>query len=188
MSRTSIPTPSSTRRSWRTFEPPAPDPSGPPLIVVGVDPGTVVTGYAFLERRQDRIRVLEYGVIRNKSGDPLPRRLEKIHRELRVLMETYRPSHLALESIFHAKFARSALILGHARGAIMVAAQVMGIPVAEYAPSLVKKATVGKGSATKERVAALIQSHLQLKAPPTPMDASDALAIAFCHLIQAGRA
>lgn len=144
------------------------------------------TGYAFLERRNGRIRVLEYGVIRNKSEDPLPLRLAKIHGELRALMETYRPGHLALESIFHAKFARSALILGHARGAIMVAAHGQGIPVAEYAPSLVKKATVGKGSASKERVAALIQTHLQLKEPPTPEDAADALAIAFCHLIQAG--
>lgn len=187
MSRTSIPMPSSTRRSWKTFDPSVRDSASPAVIVVGVDPGTVVTGYAFLEKRQDRIRVLEYGVIRNRSGDPLPIRLERIHRELRTLMETYRPTHLALESIFHAKFARSALILGHARGAIMVAAQVLGIPVAEYAPSLVKKATVGKGSATKERVAALIQSHLQLKEPPAPADASDALAIAFCHLIQAGR-
>jgi crossover junction endodeoxyribonuclease RuvC len=156
-----------------------------PMIVLGVDPGTVRTGYAFLERRSDRIRVLEYGVIRNSSDDPLPYRLEKIHRELRALMETYRPAHLALESIFHAKFARSALILGHARGAIMVAAQGLGVPVAEYAPSLVKKATVGKGSASKERVATLIQTHLHLKAPPTPADAADALALAFCHLIQA---
>ncbi len=157
------------------------------MIVVGIDPGTIRTGYAFLERRNDRIRVLEYGIIRNRSEDPLPLRLEKIHRELRILMETYRPAHMALESIFHSKFARSALVLGHARGAIMVAAEGLGIPVAEYAPSLVKKATVGKGSATKERVALLIQSHLHLKAPPTPEDAADALAIAFCHLIQVGR-
>lgn len=160
------------------------------MIVAGIDPGTVRTGYAFLERRGDRIRVLEYGIIRNRSGDPLPDRLGKIHRDLSALLETYRPAHLALESIFHAKYARAALVLGHARGAIMVAAQSLGIPVAEYPPSLVKRATVGKGSASKERVAALIQSHLHLKEPPTPADAADALAIAFCHLIQfgAGRA
>jgi crossover junction endodeoxyribonuclease RuvC len=169
------------------------------VIVLGVDPGTQRTGYAFLEVRREaarlpghaaangRIRVLEYGVIRNPPDDPLPRRLEKIFRELRVLMETYRPECLALESIFFAKFPQSALILGHARGAIMVAAQSMGIPVAEYAPKLVKRATVGTGSASKERVAALIQTHLGLKKPPTPADAADALAIAFCHLIQAGQ-
>jgi crossover junction endodeoxyribonuclease RuvC len=157
------------------------------VIVLGVDPGTVRTGYAFLENGRGRIHVLEYGVIRNRSEDPLAIRLGKIHRELKVLMETYHPTHMALESIFHAKFARSALILGHARGAIMVAAESAGIPVAEYAPTLVKRATVGSGSASKERVAALIQTHLQLKKPPTPADAADALAIAFCHLIRAPR-
>lgn len=166
------------------------------MIVLGVDPGTLCTGYAFLEDRRGqadgagkagRIQVLEYGTIRNRPADSLPGRLEKIHRELKTLMETYRPAHLALETIFFAKFARSALVLGHARGAIMVAAQSLGIAVAEYAPRLVKQATVGNGSASKERVATLIQSHLQLKKPPKPADAADALAIAFCHLIQAKR-
>lgn len=154
------------------------------MIVLGVDPGTHCTGYAFLENRGGRIRVLEYGVIRCKSDDPLPDRLGKIHRELSALMIVYHPVQMALESIFFAKFPQSALVLGHARGAIMVAAQAQGIPIAEYAPRLVKRATVGTGSATKERVAAMIQSHLGLKKPPTPADAADALAIAFCHLIQ----
>lgn len=172
------------------------------MIVLGVDPGTHRTGYAFLENRDGRpeplvpgipganagrIRVLEYGVIRCKAADPLPDRLGKIHRELSALMVVYHPVHMALESIFFAKFPQSALVLGHARGAIMVAAQSHGIPVSEYAPRLVKQATVGTGSATKERVSAMVQSHLGLKLPPTPADAADALAIAFCHLIQAGR-
>jgi crossover junction endodeoxyribonuclease RuvC len=153
---------------------------------MGVDPGTAVTGYAFLEQRGGRIAVLEYGVVRSKPSEPLPRRLEKIHRELGALIETYSPVVLALESIFLAKFPQSALILGHARGAIMVAAQSRGIPVEEYAPTLVKKAVVGRGSASKDQVAALMQNHLQLKDLPTPADAADALAIAFCHLIHAG--
>jgi crossover junction endodeoxyribonuclease RuvC len=156
------------------------------LIVLGVDPGTHRTGYAFLEKRAGRIRVLEYGVIRLKDGASLPHRLEQLHRELKALMEVYHPAQLALESIFFAKFPQSALILGHARGAIMVAAQNMGIGVSEYAPQMVKKATVGTGRASKDRVAAMVQTHLGLKQPPTPADAADALAIAFCHLIQAG--
>jgi crossover junction endodeoxyribonuclease RuvC len=155
------------------------------VIVLGVDPGTHRTGYAFLEDKGSRIRVLEYGVIRCKATDPLPLRLGKIHQDLLALITVYHPAHLALESIFFAKFPRAALILGHARGAIMVAAQSKGIPVAEYAPRLVKQATTGKGSASKDQVATLIQSHLGLKNPPTPADAADALAIAFCHLIQA---
>jgi crossover junction endodeoxyribonuclease RuvC len=157
------------------------------VIVLGVDPGTHRTGYAFLENRAGRIRVLEYGVIRCKSDDPLPLRLEQIHRELKALMLVYSPAHMALENIFFAKFPQSALILGHARGAIMVAAQTLGIGVSEYAPQMVKKATVGTGRATKERVASMIQVHLGLKEPPTPADAADALAIAFCHLIQANK-
>lgn len=157
------------------------------MIVLGVDPGTHRTGYAFLENRNGRIRVLEYGVIRCKSDDPLPLRLEQIHRELKALMLVYSPVHMALESIFFAKFPQSALILGHARGAIMVAAQTLGIGVSEYAPQMVKKATVGTGRATKERVASMIQVHLGLKEIPTPADAADALAIAFCHLIQASK-
>ena len=154
---------------------------------MGVDPGTAVTGYAFLEERNSRLHVLEYGVVRNRSTDPLPLRLEKIHRELRQLMETYHPEALALESIFHAHFARSAMVLGHARGAIMVAAHSLGIPVSEYAPRLVKKAVVGSGAASKEQVAALMKTHLKLRELPKPADAADALAIAYCHLTRARR-
>ena len=157
------------------------------MIAMGVDPGTAVTGYAFLEERNSRLHVLEYGVVRSRATDPLPQRLEKIHRELRQLMETYHPAVLALESIFHAQFARSALVLGHARGAIMVAAQSLGIPVAEYAPRLVKKAAVGHGAASKDQVAAMMKTHLQLRDLPKPADAADALAVAFCHLMQAKR-
>lgn len=157
------------------------------MIAMGVDPGTAITGYAFLEERNSRLWVLEYGVVRSRPTDPLPQRLEKIHRELRQLMETYSPAALALESIFYAQFARSALVLGHARGAIMVAAHSLGIPVTEYAPRLVKKAAVGRGGASKEQVAALMKTHLQLRELPKPADAADALAIAFCHLQHARR-
>ncbi len=154
------------------------------MIVVGVDPGSAVTGYAFLEQGSHALKVLEYGVIRCKTSDPLDKRLGKIHSELKALLEIYRPSELALESIFFAKFPRSALVLGHARGAIMVAAHSLGIPVAEYSPKTVKQAAVGWGGASKSQVGQMIQSHLHLKQAPTPVDAADALAIAYCHLIQ----
>ena len=102
-------------------------------------------------------------------------------------METYHPDVLALESIFFAQFARSAMVLGHARGAIMVAAQSLKIPVAEYAPRLVKKAAAGSGAASKEQVASLMKTHLKLRELPKPADAADALAIAFCHLTRGRR-
>lgn len=152
---------------------------------MGVDPGTAITGYAFLEEKGNMIRVLEYGVVRNRPADPLPKRLEKIHSELRVLMETYHPDALALESAFFAKFVRSAMVLGHARGAVMVAAESLGIPVAEYAPRQVKQSATGRGGASKDQVAALMQTRLQLKDIPKPADAADALAIAWCHLSHA---
>ena len=152
------------------------------MIAMGVDPGTVITGYAFLEEKGSMTRVLEYGVVRNRPTDPLPKRLEKIHRELRVLMETYHPDALALESAFFAKFVRSAMVLSHARGAVMVAAASLGIPVAEYAPRQVKQSATGRGGASKDQVAALMQMRLLLKDTPKPADAADALAIAYCHL------
>lgn len=141
-------------------------------------------GYAFMERLNHKIRVLEYGAIRSLPGEPLAERLLRIHARLTLLMETYAPGAMALESIFHGKFARSALILGHARGAILVTAAARGIPIAEYAPTLVKQAIVGRGRASKAQVASLIQTHLNLRQLPQPADAADALAIAFCHLMQ----
>ncbi len=156
------------------------------MIVVGVDPGTRVTGYAFLEKRTNRIRVLGYGVIRCSGAITLPERLGRIHDGLKGLMETYSPQTMALENVFFAKYPRAALVLGHARGAIMVAARSLEVQVFEYPPSLVKQAATGKGSASKDQVSAMIQSHLQLKTPPTPSDAADALAVAFCHLIRNG--
>ncbi len=153
-------------------------------LVVGIDPGSLRTGYAFLEARKKQIRVLEYGVIRAKDGESLPQRLARIQRELSALLKTYQPSSMALESIFHGKFARSALILGHARGAIMATAAAQDLPIAEYAPNLVKQAVVGRGHASKSQVAAVMQTHLSLRQLPAPADAADALAVAFCHWIQ----
>lgn len=154
------------------------------VLVLGIDPGSIRTGYAFLEWRQNRLRVLEYGVIRMRDGDILPVRLGQIQRELSALIKTYEPNSMALETIFHGKFARSALILGHARGAIMATAAAQNLSIAEYAPTLVKQAIVGKGHASKAQVATMIQSHLGLRQLPQPADAADALAIAFCHLMQ----
>jgi len=158
---------------------------GESRIILGVDPGTRLTGYAFIEERKSRIHVLEYGVIRSKAGESLSVRLHRIYRDLTALMEVYQPSALALESIFFAKFARAALILGHARGAILVAAQAQGIAIAEYPPTQVKQAVTGRGNATKDQVATLMQANLNLKQLPTPADAADALAIAYCHLYSA---
>jgi len=151
-------------------------------IWLGVDPGSHVTGYAFLEGLGSRVRVLEYGVLRAKSQDSLPDRLLQITQPLKKLIEQYRPSYLALESAFVQKNIRSALVLGHARGAIMLLCCELGLQIFEYSPATIKQAVTGKGAASKERVAWMVQQLLQLKELPTPADASDALAIAWTGL------
>ena len=135
-------------------------------IWLGIDPGSRVTGYALLEDLGQRVRVLEYGVFRAKEGDPLQ----------------YRPDHLVMESAFVQKNVRSALVLGHVRGAVMLLAAQEGIPFSELSPASVKQAVTGKGSADKQTVAWMMQRHLQLGELPSPADASDALAIAWAGL------
>ncbi len=156
------------------------------MIVVGVDPGSIATGYAFLENRSGTLKVLEFGALRCKETWSLSRRLMYIHQGLFDLFKNYAPQAMALESSFFSKFPRSVLVLGHARGAIMVAAERLGIEVAEYAPRLVKQAATGRGAASKEQVALMIKSHLKLRQTPEPIDASDALAVAYCHILRVG--
>ncbi len=158
------------------------------MIIAGIDPGSNVTGYSFIkinERDQNRPQVLEYGVIRSRPKESLPQKLDRIHQTLTHLFSQYQPSHMALESAFVAKFPQAALILGHTRGAIMVAAMALQIEIFEYEPRLIKKASTGSGAASKDQVAEMVQKHYQLKSIPTPSDAADALAIAYCHLLHA---
>ena len=151
-------------------------------IWLGIDPGSRVTGYALLEDLGQRVRVLEYGVFRAKEGDPLESRILQIATPLKQRIEQYRPDHLVMESAFVQKNVRSALVLGHVRGAVMLLAAQEGIPFSELSPASVKQAVTGKGSADKQTVAWMMQRHLQLVELPSPADASDALAIAWAGL------
>ena len=156
------------------------------MIVAGIDPGSNATGYAFLQKKTEGIKVLEYGVIRSKPSESLPDKLIKIYDSLFHLFQNYNPHHLALETAFVAKYPRPALVLGHARGAIMVAARANRIEVYEYEPRVIKRAVVGVGRASKSQVASMIQKHLLLANPPKPSDVADALAAAYCHLLRKG--
>lgn len=156
------------------------------MIVSGIDPGSNATGYAFLKKESEKIEVLEYGVIRTKPTDPLSNKLKKIYDSLFQLFKNYQPKYLALETAFVAKYPGAALVLGHTRGAIMIAAQAYNIQIEEYEPRVVKKAVVGVGRASKDQIAAMIQRHLLLQQPPKPADAADALAVAYCHLLRTG--
>jgi crossover junction endodeoxyribonuclease RuvC len=159
--------------------------------VVGIDPGTSATGYGVLERSSEgRIALLECGVFRTSARTPLYRRIREIYEGIDRVIESFAPDVVSVEAVFQGKNARSALVLGHARGAILLAASLRDIEIAEYAPREIKKAVVGRGSATKEQVAYMVQERLRLKAPPSPSDAADGVAAALCHITLAveGRA
>jgi crossover junction endodeoxyribonuclease RuvC len=156
------------------------------LRVMGIDPGTRRVGYAVVQRDlPGRPRALAYGVIRTPPGDPIDRRLRRIHERLQALLARWAPASVAIESAFYGRSVSAALRIGEGRGAAIVAAAARGIPVASYAPAVVKKAVVGNGLAHKRQVLAMVQVLLGLGGTPIPLDASDALAIALCHLARA---
>lgn len=151
-------------------------------VVLGVDPGTAVTGYGVVARGSDgAVSLLECGVIRTHPRAPLPERLREIHEGVLEVVSRVAPSAVAVESVFYAKNVRTSVVLGHARGVILLAAALRGIDVAEYPPAEVKNAVVGAGAATKEQVGFMVQRLLRLKEPPRPHDAADGVAVALCH-------
>ncbi len=149
--------------------------------ILGIDPGTQVTGWGIITATK-RPQMIGCGAIRTKSGDPLELRLHHIFSEIDELLVRFAPITLAVEDPFVGKNPRSALVLGQARGVVLVAGVRRGVPVAHYPPRSVKSAIVGKGSASKEQVQFMVQKLLGLKEAPKPLDASDAVAVALCHL------
>lgn len=152
------------------------------MIVLGIDPGTATTGYGVVARAGDgAVSLLECGVVRTEAGTALPLRLRAIFEGVAEVIERTRPEVVAVESAFYAKNARTALVLGHARGAILLAAILRDLRIAEYAPAEVKSAVCGTGKATKEQVQFMVQRLLRLRTPPQPADAADAVAVALTH-------
>ena len=151
------------------------------MKILGVDPGTVATGFGVVERRDGVLRHLDHGVIRTSSKQPLWTRLGIIYAGIVEVLEAHRPDALSLERCFVNRNVQSALKLGHARGAIMVAAVAQGLDVAEYTPGQIKLAVTGRGRAEKAQVQEMVRVILSLQ-KTAPEDASDALAAAICHL------
>ena len=156
------------------------------MRIFGIDPGSERTGYGCVETDGRRHRLVSCGAIAAPPREPFPERLARIHHELAVLLAADRPDCVAVESLFHALNVRSALKLGHARGVAILAAVEAGCPVVEYTPAEVKRAVVGYGRAEKHQVQQMIKLLLGLQKAPTPFDASDALAVAMCHLHSTG--
>jgi crossover junction endodeoxyribonuclease RuvC len=149
--------------------------------ILGVDPGSERTGYGCIETRGGRHRVLASGALSPSARAPFPEKLLTIHQGLTALLRTHTPDVVAVEDLFYARNARSALKLGHVRGVVLLAASESSLPVAEYTPTQVKLAVVGYGRADKHQVRQMIMLLLSLKTAPTPLDVSDALAVAVCH-------
>ena len=152
------------------------------MRIFGIDPGSERTGYGCVETDGRRHHLVACGAITASAGDEFPQRLERIHRELTRLLAACAPDSVAIENLFHAKNARSALKLGHARGVAMLAAVEAGCDVVEYTPAEVKRAVVGYGRADKPQIQHMIKLLLGLTEVPSPHDAADALAVAICHV------
>ena len=156
------------------------------MRVFGIDPGSVRTGYGCVDTDGSRHRLVSCGAVAPPARASFPERLRVIHDGLVDLIRASTPTCVAVENLFHARHARSALILGHARGVALLAAVEAGVPVVEYTPAEIKLAVVGYGRAEKTQLQHMVRLLLGLDAAPTPHDAADALAVAICHAHRSG--
>jgi len=154
------------------------------MIVLGIDPGTAVTGYGVVKGDPSLPpRLIECGVIRTRARDPLAQRLREIHAGVSEPIERHHPDALAIEDVFYARNVRTTIVLGHARGVILLAAAQARIEISEYPPAEIKKAIVGTGGATKLQVQFMVSRLLRLKTAPEPADAADGVAAALTRLM-----
>lgn len=153
------------------------------MRVLGIDPGTSVTGYGVIESAGVGYGLLECGVVRPTASGTFAERLLEVYEGVLAVVDRHAPDCLAVEGVFYRKNPRSAVILSHARGVALLAGARRSLPVLEYAPAEIKKSIVGTGRADKEQVAYMVQKLLSLASPPTPADAADGCAVALCHLL-----
>jgi crossover junction endodeoxyribonuclease RuvC len=152
------------------------------MIVLGVDPGTLCTGFGIVRLRHGRLSKIAYGAVKNRAGDEMPRRLYTIYEQLTQIIKEFDPDEFAIESAFYGKNVQSALKLGHARGVSILAAVQHNLPTSEYSPREIKRALVGNGAASKNQVAYMVRRILSLNDDVMLHDSSDALAVAVCHI------
>lgn len=152
------------------------------MRVIGIDPGSNVTGYGIIEKNGRNFNTLIWGAIRTKQYSSFPEKLKKIHDNLKEVIQSYQPCTAAVENIFFAKNPQSALKLGQVRGVCLLAAINSGLKIAEYSPLEIKLSITGYGRAGKIQVQSMISKLLCLKEKPKPFDSSDALAVAICHI------
>lgn len=152
--------------------------------IIGIDPGTVIMGYAIIQVSGNQINLLEMDSLKLRQKDSMYERLQLIYDKVHFLFSRFAPNHLAIESQFFGKNIQSMLKLGRAQGVAIAAAMQAGLEVHEYTPKKIKQSITGNGNANKEQIWKMLQQTLHLKNMPVTFDASDALAVALCHQYQ----
>ncbi len=154
------------------------------MVILGIDPGTATTGYGVVQGDgHGLVSLVECGVIRTRARDPLANRLDEIYEGVTELLARHRPDALSVEDVFYAKNVRTTVVLGHARGVVLLAGKKAGVEIREIPPAEIKKAVVGTGAATKEQVQFMLTKLLRLKSAPQPTDAADGVAAALACLM-----
>ena len=151
------------------------------MIILGVDPGTIFTGYGIIKHEKNTFIHIHHGIIKLPADKSLPQKLEIIYNELDRVIKTYKPDEFSIETAFYGKNVQSAMKIGYARGVSLLAAVHNNLPANEYSPREIKKSVVGNGAASKEQVFFMISTLLNLKNIKMRFDESDALAVALCH-------
>jgi crossover junction endodeoxyribonuclease RuvC len=152
------------------------------VLVLGIDPGTAITGYGLVHEQDDGLSLVECGVVTTPSSQPLPERLQTIYRGLSDVVRRFQPEEAAVEELFFSRNVRTALSVGQARGVALLALVDAGLPIYEYKPLEIKQAVAGYGGADKQQVQEMVRMLLNLDRVPQPDDAADAVAVAVCHI------
>ena len=153
------------------------------MRVLGIDPGLQVTGYGVLDNKSGKLELVEAGVIRSTSAYPLEQRLYELYNGIENVIDDLNPDVLSIEELYsHYKHTKTAVVMGHARGAFFIAAGKSGIPVFSYSATRIKKSITGTGHATKNQIASMICQILQCNEIKGPVDVTDAIAAALCHI------
>lgn len=151
------------------------------MRIIGIDPGTAITGIGIVEHRDDKIRIIHYDCINLNSKESLPARLKKIYDRCLECIRKHKPDEFAIETAFYGKNIQSTLKLGQARGVAIIAALNSNLKISEYSPREIKKSVTGNGASSKEQVKFMVKSILSIQSETIEIDSSDALAVALCH-------
>ncbi len=151
------------------------------MKIIGIDPGLQCTGFGIVESSNNKLEVVDFGIIKTNSKDSLSKRLKTIYIDVKEIIESYKPSIMSIEEVFYGKNVKSALLLGHARSVPMVVSANYDMPLYEFSSRRIKQSITGNGNATKEQVQYMVQKILLMNNLPEPLDASDALAAAICY-------